>query len=122
MSPVRDQALGEWRVDVDGVVHRYRRGGAVAFEAQAGERGGERSSDICAPRARGRAHGPTPKTMAELRKAAHAALALARELETTSKTAVEAASGRGMERLAADDERLAPAAASARTASPTAQT
>ena len=46
--------------------------------------------------------------MAELRKAQHAALALARELETASKTAVEAAGGRGMERLAADDERLAP--------------
>ena len=46
--------------------------------------------------------------MAELRKAQHAALALARELETASKAAVEAAGGLGMERLAADDERLAP--------------
>ena len=42
--------------------------------------------------------------MSELRTAQHAALALARELETASK----ATGGRGMERLPADDERLAP--------------
>ena len=44
----------------------------------------------------------------ELRAAQKSALALARELESASKTAVEAAGGRGMERLPADDERLAP--------------